>query len=66
MSFTNYINQIRMEKAGELIRESTSNVYMKEISAAVGIDDQLYFSRIFKKYYGITPSEYRIKQNLTS
>lgn len=61
MSITNYINQLRMEKAGELLRNSSINVYMKEISAAVGIDDQLYFSRIFKKYYGVTPSEYRLK-----
>ena len=31
---------------------------MKEISSMVGIDDQLYFSRLFKKCMGISPSEY--------
>lgn len=31
---------------------------LKEISAMVGIEDQLYFSRLFKKCMGISPSEY--------
>ncbi len=66
MSITGYLNQVRMEKAGFLLRTSNINVYMKEISAAVGIEDQLYFSRIFKKYYGISPSEYRTKHDPAS
>lgn len=66
MSITGYLNQVRMEKAGFLLRTSNVNVYMKEISAAVGIEDQLYFSRIFKKYYGMSPSEYRMKQHESS
>lgn len=66
MSITNYSNQVRMEKAASLLRTSSPNIYMKEISAAVGIDDQLYFSRIFKKYYGVSPSEYRLRQHDTN
>lgn len=59
MSITNYINQVRMEKAGEILRNRTSSPYMKEIALSIGIDDQLYFSRLFKKYYHMSPSEYR-------
>jgi len=57
ISTTNYINQLRMEKAKELMEQE--NMSIKEISINIGIDDQLYFSRLFKKHYGITPSDYR-------
>jgi two-component system response regulator YesN len=52
-----YINNLRMKKAGELLKQKDSLV--KEVSMEVGIDDQLYFSRLFKKYYGMSPSEYK-------
>ena len=55
-SITNYLNNLRVRKAATLIKEN--NLSMKEISALVGIDDQLYFSRLFKKCMGISPSEY--------
>lgn len=55
-SITNYLNNLRVRKAATLIKEN--NMSMKEISALVGIDDQLYFSRLFKKCMGISPSEY--------
>lgn len=61
MSISNYINQLRMEKAGAILRDSRSDPYMKEIALLIGIDDQLYFSRLFKKYFNMTPSEYRSK-----
>jgi len=57
ISATNYINQLRMQKAKELMEKD--NISIKEISLCVGIDDQLYFSRLFKKHFGITPSDYR-------
>lgn len=52
-----YILQIRMEKARELLR--STNHHIKEISITVGFNDPLYFSKIFYKAEGITPSEYR-------
>ena len=55
-SITNYLNNLRIRKAATLIKENTMS--MKEISSMVGIDDQLYFSRLFKKCMGISPSEY--------
>ncbi|MBP5160139.1 MAG: AraC family transcriptional regulator [Lachnospiraceae bacterium] len=47
------------ERAASLIKASPSETYLKEIAYQVGIEDQLYFSRIFKKYYGMPPSEYK-------
>lgn len=55
-SITSYLNNLRIRKAATLIKEQ--DLSLKEISAMVGIDDQLYFSRLFKKCMGISPSEY--------
>ena len=52
-----YIMNVRMENAKELLLDSDMSVL--EISSAVGIDDQNYFSRIFKKHCGMSPSEFR-------
>lgn len=52
-----YINEVRMKRAGEMIR-SNKQVYIKEVAAAVGFDDPYFFSRKFKDFYGKTPSEY--------
>ena len=51
-----YINGLRMRKAARLIDEGYT--YMRGVAADVGIDDQFYFARIFKKYHGVSPSEY--------
>lgn len=52
-----YINNLRMTKAVRLLEDKSC--YIKEVAISVGFDDQLYFSRLFKKYYGVTPSQYR-------
>lgn len=57
LSMNTYINNLRMSKAGELLSDKDS--YIKEVAISVGFEDQLYFSRLFKRYYGVTPSEYR-------
>lgn len=51
-----YLSRFRINQACALIR--SSQLTMKEISASVGISDQLYFSRVFKKQKGVPPSEY--------
>jgi two-component system response regulator YesN len=56
-SINAYINHLRMTRAGELLKGKNS--YIKEVAVSVGFEDQLYFSRQFKRYYGVTPSEYR-------
>lgn len=56
-SLINYINNIRMNKAAELIMNG--QIYIKEVSSQVGISDQFYFSRLFKKHFGVSPTEYK-------
>jgi len=56
-TLTEYITRYRMEKAKELLRNQEVKAY--EIASRVGIDDPAYFSYVFKKYTGVSPSEYR-------
>ena len=52
-----YILNIRIGNAVTLLETTDYNV--AEISAIVGYDNPLYFSRIFKKQIGVSPSDYR-------
>ena len=52
-----YITRLRMERAMELLRNSTMKI--QEVAAAVGYDEQSYFSQVFKKYTGQTAGGYR-------
>jgi two-component system response regulator YesN len=56
-SFIDYLNDVRIEKAKELLKDVKYKTY--EVAEMVGISDPHYFSKIFKKYSGMTPSEYR-------
>ncbi|WP_342479429.1 response regulator [Paenibacillus sp. FSL F4-0097] len=56
-SIIHYINTVKMEKAADLILKG--NPYIKEISTQIGIHDQFYFTRLFKKHFGVYPSEYK-------
>ena len=52
-----YLMHIRLEKACGFLRYT--NLTVKEISAMTGFEDQLYFSRVFRKYQKCSPTEYR-------
>lgn len=52
-----YINNSKMDFAKYFI--STTNKSLKEISFLLGFADQFTFSKKFKEYYGISPSEFR-------
>lgn len=52
-----YINGIRLEKAAALLKENDLNI--TEIALRCGFDSINYFSRLFKKYYNTTPTNYR-------
>ncbi|WP_312426441.1 response regulator transcription factor [Lacrimispora sp.] len=52
-----YLIQVRMEKAGELLRTSDMRNY--EAAEAIGYRNSQYFSASFKKYYGCTVKEYK-------
>ena len=56
-NFIEYLTSLRINKAKELIQNSSLS--MKEICAEVGYADPNYFSRIFKKNVGATPTEYK-------
>ncbi|SDW47377.1 helix-turn-helix domain-containing protein [Paenibacillus sp. CF384] len=56
-NFTEYVTRKRMEKACELLKASESKI--NEISELVGYENQRYFSQVFKRFTGQTPSEYR-------
>ena len=56
-NFIEYLTKVRMKNAEGLLKDSSYSI--KEICAASGYGDPNYFSRIFKKYEGVTPSEYR-------
>lgn len=60
-TIASYINIVRIRKARELI-ETTSLKYA-DIAYFVGIDDQYYFSKLFKKYTGMTPSQYSLSHS---
>ncbi|MFC5403313.1 response regulator transcription factor [Cohnella soli] len=54
-----YITELRIEKAKELLRDRQKKLY--EVTTDIGLTDTNYFSTMFKKYTGCTPSEYRVK-----
>lgn len=56
--FTTYLSEYRVEKAKQLLIDITVNV--KEISEKVGYNDSNYFTKVFKRIVGVTPSEYRM------
>lgn len=57
MTFIDYVIELRIEKAKELLKHS--NLKVGEISELTGYDNPHYFSRIFKKVTGYTPSEFK-------
>ena len=54
---TSYINDLRLEKSKALLEEHS----VKEVASLVGFEDANYFSRIFKKKYGVSPSAFSKK-----
>ena len=60
MSPMQYIISLRIAMAKGYLENSTKNI--AEISNEVGYENALYFSRLFRKYTGMTPTEYRKKR----
>lgn len=63
-SITNYINRKRIDASKELLRHSCMTV--RETALAVGYNNEQSLIRFFKKYVGISPSEYRTALKLSS
>ena len=56
-SFVVYTNGLRMKKAGRLLCEG--GLRAVEVSDMLGFRDVSYFNRVFKKYFGKSPLEYK-------
>ena len=64
MSLFEYLNDYRMQIALQLLREG--RLYISEIAANTGFSDRKYFSKVFKKFYGKSPTQYISSQNASS
>jgi len=59
MSPQEYLKRYRMEQSMNMLKETDMKIC--DVAEAVGYGDQLSFSKMFKKYTGISPSDYRGK-----
>lgn len=59
-SFMVYLADYRMEKAKELLEDMTVNI--KDVGSSVGYRDSNYFTKVFKRIVGVTPTEYRTQK----
>ena len=59
-NFLDYVNRKRIEYACSLLSETDESV--NDISKACGYVNDITFRRLFKKYMGITPGDYRRKE----
>jgi two-component system response regulator YesN len=62
-NYSGYLAHLRIDKAKELLIKTDMRVY--EICEAVGYTDTTYFSKLFEKVGGCTPSEYRKSHSFT-
>lgn len=60
LNITDFINSFKLKKALELIKEN--KLPIADIAFNVGFNDPKYFSRIFRKFYGMSPSEFQSKK----
>lgn len=57
VNFSDYIASLRIQRAKELLRDESLSI--QEIAEIVGYNDYFYFTKVFKKVEGISPSKYR-------
>jgi len=65
ISFKKFVLLTKMEMALSLLKNK--NLTIREVSEKIGFDDWTYFSKLFRRIYKITPSEYRqnfLKKNI--
>ncbi|GGA24409.1 AraC family transcriptional regulator [Paenibacillus physcomitrellae] len=58
-SLIEFFNKLKMDKAKEMLIEGSPKI--KEVAGALGYSDEFYFSRLFKKSEGLSPSEFYSK-----
>lgn len=60
LNITDFINSFKLKKSVELIRENKMPI--ADVAFKVGFNDPKYFSRMFRKFYGMSPSEFLSKE----
>lgn len=60
-SFNEYLKRVRIQAACDLLRDS--DVAVNELAEKIGFNDLNYFYRLFKQATGMTPNQYRTKDN---
>ena len=58
-NFISYLTDYRVEEAKRRLEEPTANI--KEIGKAVGYGDSNYFTKVFRRITGVSPTEYRVQ-----
>ncbi|MBN1837594.1 MAG: helix-turn-helix transcriptional regulator [Spirochaetales bacterium] len=59
-TFTQLLNRFRFERACTILEETGLNI--SQIALECGFSDQSYFSKVFRRYAGISPKDYRRRQ----
>lgn len=62
-SFVEYVMQLRIQKAQELLKQEKNYYTIQEIANKVGYEDPHYFSRVFKKITGKSPLQYQKEES---
>jgi AraC-like DNA-binding protein len=62
LSPSDFVRTIRLRKACEILRSTDNDV--TQVAYSVGFTSQTHFSTAFKKFTGVSPSEYRAKQSV--
>ncbi|MNJ56780.1 Arabinose operon regulatory protein [compost metagenome] len=60
-TFTDYVHQYKMKLATKMLKMSNQN--LESMAIGLGYSDRTYFSKVFKKYVGLTPSEFKAKHS---
>ena len=63
ITFLEYLTRIRMEEAKKLLMDRSLTIL--DISLRIGYDDPGYFSKVFKKNIGVSPSQYRKQTSMS-
>ena len=57
MTFSEYLNSLRLARARKLLSGTSQSI--SEVAEHAGYEDYFYFSKLFKKTFGVTPAQYR-------
>ncbi|WP_339209554.1 response regulator [Paenibacillus sp. FSL K6-3182] len=64
VNFTDFVHQYKMKIAAKMLK--TSNQSIESLAMGLGYSDRTYFSKVFKKYIGMTPSEYKANYTINT